>query len=174
MVATVVQTFRYSEAEVLVGRTLEKAMKPMSLSIRVGGVIALLVLAGCQVAVRRESVYGRYTLNQARRADSLWVRPDGTWVHSVMRSGVLVRESGTWTWDGGDSGDEITFNHFTHWWREDLAPGDAVRTGFWTVQPARSWRGAVLLPLDDDLGLYYRQTAGETDSRQKRRPEKGI
>ncbi len=118
-------------------------------------VVLLSVLCACTRPSSRQDAPGTYVLHLRGAADTLWVHPDGTYVHRYAANGappVIVR--GTWEFQpvGGDP--SVVFQDFPSRTTLGLPPEQLRRTR-WPAFIRRTASGAVVLPVNLDTRLQY-------------------
>ena len=79
---------------------------------------AAALLCGCEARARPEEVPGTYVMNRGRAADTLLVRPSGTYVRRhVAPGGALVVDSGSWSIEQTTGEQRVAFEGFPARWR---------------------------------------------------------
>ncbi|WP_119392203.1 hypothetical protein [Taklimakanibacter lacteus] len=114
-----------------------------------------LLLASCGTHVPESEFPGIYVLKEANAQETIKVIAGGTYNHRVERDGVLILdEFGYWDKDYYEGAPGITFKSFQVNLRANRKP-----KGYWFVVPERSWRGSVLLCVEDNL-CFEKKTDG--------------
>lgn len=97
-------------------------------------------------------------MNQGRAADTLWIKPGGTYAHLYRHPGEApILRRGSWTWGSIGEIAAIEVDDFIMLSRRESFPS-AIRTkgGIWPAQIERSpLTGAVFIRVDDDTGWTY-------------------
>ena len=127
---------------------------------------ALLVSAifamACSVQARPSDVPGTYVMNQGRAADTLWIKPGGTYAHLYRYPGAApILRRGSWTWGSVDEFAAIEVDDFIMLSRRESFPSANRSTGgIWPAPIERSpLTGAVFIPVDDDTGWAYERVS---------------
>lgn len=117
-------------------------------------VIALMLaatLAGCSSEPSKAELIGRYVLNGHGQSSSVVINANGTYDHSWQAGGKLLHQSSTWTDDG-----VVQEDFFAQCRRVTLENFESQSgRGFWPACIEKSPLGAITIPFDEDLGLYY-------------------
>ena len=128
--------------------------------------LTMLVLASaaCGRRARPDEVPGTYVMNRGRAADTLVVRPGGTYLRRyVAPGGAPATDSGAWSVDTATGEGRIVFEGFVARWRGEVFPGlpdpGGGRGGLWAVAAERPPGGGVRLPVNDDVGWAYVRVA---------------
>jgi hypothetical protein len=133
-------------------------MQPRSRGILAAALTAFGV--GCGRPARPAEVPGTYVMDGGRAADTLVVRPGGTYLRRYAAPGrAPVTDSGTWSVVTGAGAGDLAFQGFVPSWRAETFPGPSEPGGgrghLWFVAPKRGAGGGVRLPVNDDLGWAY-------------------
>jgi hypothetical protein len=121
--------------------------------------LLLCLACGCSRLGAHEAP-GTYVMGMRFVADTLWVKPDGTYMH-VYADGVKVLvASGRWEHEFLRGGPRVTFHRFPI---RDYSGSisDSNRTGTWPALFQRTAFGSIVLHVDEDRGVSYRRVSAD-------------
>lgn len=121
----------------------------------VAAVVLVCTLAACSRTPTREDAPGTYVLHNAAVSDTLWIAPDGGYVHAIRPGGgEPVVSRGRWAFEpvGGEPG--VMFTDFPARASMELPP-EQWRRGYWPAFIRRTVTGTVVLPVDPASGAQY-------------------
>lgn len=119
---------------------------------------AALFVTACSVQARPADVPGTYVMNKGRAADTLWIKPGGTYAHLYRYPGEApILRRGSWTPASMPGLGAIEVDDFImHSRRESFPSAVPTQGGIWPAPVERSpLTGAVFIPVDDDSGWTY-------------------
>lgn len=118
-------------------------------------ILPLLLAVACSRSSWAEDAPGTYVLHLRDASDTLWVRPDGGFIHRYAADDAppLVTR-GTWEYEWLVDHLSVTFHGYPY-----RAPGshatDPSRRGIWPASIHRTFTGTLVLPMDADVSLRY-------------------
>jgi hypothetical protein len=123
--------------------------------MRRSAVLVLALACACGGPASRDDAPGTYVLHLRDAADTLWLRPDGTFARAYAADGAPPAVStGTWTFTDVADGPAVVFRGSP--FRAPPAPApNADPRGAWPSRIQRTATGAVVLPVDSVEGARY-------------------
>jgi hypothetical protein len=118
-------------------------------------ILVLLLAAACSRTPGPEDAPGTYVLHLRDASDTLWVQPEGGFIHRyAAEDGPPVVTRGTWEFEQFMERRSVTFSGFPF-----RGPGshatDPSRRGIWPASIHRTLTGTVVLPMDAGVSLRY-------------------
>lgn len=121
----------------------------------IASILPLLLVAACGRTPSAADAPGTYVLHLRDASDTLWVQPDGRYLHHYAADGAApVVSRGTWAFEPGADRPIVTFGGFPFRTPASHAV-DPARHGTLPAQFERTGTGTVALSLDHDEELRY-------------------